>query len=301
VKQIQPIKNWGALLVFPITILLSGTVVLASGCHPPLRSLPHAPTTYKDSVAYTAAAINSLVRAVDATHRADGTLPPSLQEALQGARAFDMADAWGNPLAYGADGPLFWIASGGRDGVRGTEDDIVALARLGRHVPCELRTPFVTHYYSDRAPRCEDTPHVILPLCPETRQVLRHFEDLRRVPSGERVERTGTQLVRLAWIIDMIGREVGAVPPEPLALAPELMMDAWGATVRYRTRGDRFEIRSAGADRRFWSADDVVVEAELAVPRSCVYWHDGRSVRCEAERPPCDGGGLRMPYSGNSP
>lgn len=58
-----------------------------------------------------------------------------------------------------------------------------------------------------------------------------------------------------------------AVPPGTRCTLRELPADPWGTPYRYGNRGATFDLSSAGPDRVFGSADDIV-RAPMAHPRS---------------------------------
>jgi hypothetical protein len=81
------------------------------------------------------------------------------------------------------------------------------------------------------------------------------------------VDLTHVRLVRLHWFIRDGESRGGELPPSLDHVLPQAMdaqtrmrmlRDGWGRPFRYRRSGDDFEIRSAGPDGRFGSADDVV-------------------------------------------
>jgi hypothetical protein len=81
------------------------------------------------------------------------------------------------------------------------------------------------------------------------------------------VDLTHVRLVRLHWFIRDGESRTGELPPSLKHVLPQAMdaqskvqmlRDGWDRPFRYRRSGDDFEIRSAGPDGRFESADDVV-------------------------------------------
>jgi len=98
----------------------------------------------------------------------------------------------------------------------------------------------------------------------------------RDVTRRDSVLTAGRGLVRLVFYIDQYGQKNGSLPPD---LAPvltsyeranEQIRDPWGRHVRFMPRGRSFELQSAGVDRRFDTADDIIVLGQL-----------GRSIPCE--------------------
>jgi hypothetical protein len=138
-----------------------------------------------------------LVREIDAEGRTIEALPPWLGDAASTQRR-SLTDAWERPLDVHVRGALFEIRSAGADGVHGTGDDISAVGKLGRVLPCEVRRLEHVTRFEDVAPP-ETPPDTIYPLC----EALKHSGIARgRVPPPDSVTAQGEHLVRVAWIVD---------------------------------------------------------------------------------------------------
>ena len=81
------------------------------------------------------------------------------------------------------------------------------------------------------------------------------------------VDLTRVRLVRLHWFIRDGASRTGELPPSLDHVLPqaidarsrmEMLRDGWGRPFRYSRSDNDFEIRSAGPDGRFGSADDIV-------------------------------------------
>jgi hypothetical protein len=259
---------------------------LHAGCVQLPPPISHQPATYSDSVAHTARTMAHLVHAIDARWRSQGVLPSLLDDALPHTLLLT-DDIWSNPIQFQREGLGFTLTSYGRDQVPGTEDDIVVTARLGRSLPCEVRTPFARDQYADYAPACATTPPQLLSFCHSAREVLPDLQEVREVPPHERTTRTGIHLVRLAWLIDQRGRAVGGVIPTLRAYNPVVLVDAWGNPLRYTPSSESFEIRSPGPDGVFDTYDDIFVQAEFTRPIPCEYRDGDQIVQCSIPPPHC--------------
>lgn len=248
--------------------------------------------TSQDSVRQTGMRLHALVGAVDRVARGVGALPGTLGD-IEREPVGASADSWGKEFRYSATGNAFEIRSAGRDGAFGSADDIVATGRLGRSIPCEIRDERQTTRWDNVAPRCDAVRiERIYPLCP----VLERADRVEReVPAtqADSVRAMGRRLVRVARAVDGFGRHLGTVPPS--LRGPVIwdrnrggeLPDLWGTLVRYSTEGTLFELRSAGPDRAFDSADDIVVEAVLGSSIVCRFRTGGGEESCSEAPPPC--------------
>lgn len=267
--------------------LASNCALLAGNRVPPER--PDR-ASRQDSVTTTAMLLYRLVREIDAEGRTIKALPSWLGDAGSTQRP-SLTDAWERPLDVQVRGALFEIRSAGADGSHGTNDDISAVGKLGRVLPCEARRLQHVTRFEDVAPPCDETPpDTIYPLC----EALKYSGIARgKVPPPDSVAAQGEHLVRVAWIVDGYGRELSTPTlelrnvPLPGQNASRELVDLWGSVVRYTRRGSAFELRSAGRDRALGSHDDIVVSATLATPAQCSF-RVGNEVRsCTLRPPPC--------------
>ncbi|SOD03413.1 Type II secretion system (T2SS), protein G [bacterium JGI 053] len=80
----------------------------------------------------------------------------------------------------------------------------------------------------------------------------------------------------LRWLITLYLEERGAVPerlddafpPGPETRWTTYSHDAWGNHYRYARVGTDYELRSAGADGRFGTPDDIVATRLKGTPRA---------------------------------
>lgn len=104
---------------------------------------------------------------------------------------------------------------------------------------------------------------------------------------------TERRLIGLVSYIDAFGRESTGLPPtldpviERSRAAAERTVDAWGRAVRYTADGRRLELRSAGADATFSTADDIVVYGQLGREIPCEVQTEGRTFNYDDLAPPC--------------
>ena len=101
---------------------------------------------------------------------------------------------------------------------------------------------------------------------------------------------TAARLRSLVELVDAHGRPARSLPPSlapVLRDRPGLAGDIWGRTFRYVSRGLHFELRSAGPDARFETADDVVMLGQLGRTIPCEVRMMDRVVRHEDRAPPC--------------
>ena len=73
--------------------------------------------------------------------------------------------------------------------------------------------------------------------------------------------------------------------PSRYGLGMEEIGDIWGRPLRYVRSGQDYAIRSAGADGRFETADDIVIQGRLARTVPCAF-QVGRELRQCDEKPP---------------
>jgi len=233
-----------------------------------------------------------LVREIDAEGRTIKALPAWLSDA-QSAQRRSFTDAWGRPLDVQVRGALYELRSAGRDGSHGNDDDVVAIGKLGRSLPCEVRRLQDVARFEDVAPPCDETPpDTIYPLC----EALKRAGITRDAgPPADSVAAEGEHLVRVARVMDGYARELSTLPlqlrnlPLPGQNASRELVDVWGSVVAYTPRSTAFELRSAGPDRTSGSHDDVVVNGVLGTPARCSF-RVGDEVRsCAVPPPPCGG------------
>lgn len=252
----------------------------------------HPLATRQDSVRVTIARVHGLVRTMDRVGRETGALPQTLIDPTA-EPGFSGRDPWGRELQYSATGRAFEIRSAGSDGTRGTTDDIVAIGRLGRAIPCELRHDGLTTRWDRVAPPCERmSTETIYRLCPALSQSDRVN---RTIPATHRdsILAVGQRLVRVARAIDGYGREIGTTP-ETLS-GPGIwgrtqdgrLLDLWGTAVRYRISSEEFELTSAGPDRNLDTADDIIVRAAIGSGVACEFRTEWGEQRCAEPTPAC--------------
>lgn len=246
----------------------------------------------QDSVRQTGMWLHALIGAVDRAGRGAGSLPATLGN-VGGEPGGAPVDSWGREFRYSVTENAFEIRSAGRDGAFDSTDDIVATGRLGRSIPCEIRDERQTTRWDNVAPRCDDVRiERIYALCP----VLERADRVEReVPAtqADSVLAMGRRLVRVARAVDGFGRQLGTVPPS--LRGPAIwdrnrggeLPDLWGTLVRYSTESTLFELRSAGPDRAFDSADDIVVEAVLGSSIACRFRTRRGEESCSEAPPPC--------------
>jgi hypothetical protein len=98
------------------------------------------------------------------------------------------------------------------------------------------------------------------------------------VTRGDSVLTSGRGLIRIVHYVDQYARSHGRLPAElepvlaAYSRAREQERDVWGNAVRYLVRGRDYELRSAGPDGVFSTADDIIVWGQL-----------GRNIPCQAE------------------
>jgi hypothetical protein len=115
------------------------------------------------------------------------------------------------------------------------------------------------------------------------------------VSRRDSVAETGTMMYTMARHTGEYGGSLGRLPStfEPIVEAhPHVWVwqryangaDVWGRPVRYSPDGTRFELRSAGPDGVFDTADDIVMMGMLGRDRPCSSRNEYRSHVFE---PPC--------------
>ena len=104
-------------------------------------------------------------------------------------------------------------------------------------------------------------------------QIQRNVNPAREPGAGrDSVLATGHDLNALVVLLDRYGRPAGQLPAtlEPvLQRSDKSGRDIWGTAIRYLPNGLRYELRSAGRDRTFDTADDVVFTGQLGRNRPC--------------------------------
>lgn len=261
--------------------LLSGREVPAERADPP---------TQQDSVSVTAMSLYRLVRDIDAEGRTINALPSWLSNA-QSTRRQSLMDAWGRLFDIQVRGVLYEIRSAGPDGLRGTDDDISAIGKLGRILPCEVRRLGHVARFEEVAPSCDETTSItIYPLC----DALKYSgAEHMSVPPPDSVVAEGQHLIRVAWIIDGYGRELSTLPlelrniPLPGQNAHRELIDLWNNVVGYTRSSSDFELRSPGRDRSLGSQDDIVVTGVLGTPVQCSFRVGGEVRSCTLSPPLC--------------
>ncbi|MBB4637982.1 hypothetical protein FHS01_004041 [Longimicrobium terrae] len=274
--------------------LLAGAAVAACGTGRGSRVSDDLGALYtrQDSVWHAGWRLYSLVGVIDRVGRTAGSLPLTLYE-IRDERVSILNDPWGREFRYAPTGTAFELRSAGSDGAFDSGDDIVALARLGRAFPCELRDELQTTRYERIAPLCatgEGT--TVYRLCPALNESDRPE---RIVPATQRdsISATGRRLVRVARAIDGYGREIGTLPET--FRGPGIghrddrgeLPDMWGTIVRYVRAGTAFELRSAGPDRIHGSADDIAVSATLGSSIPCLFRTQWGDEQCWEAPPAC--------------
>lgn len=275
----------------PLGCALLGIAALA--CVPHERDDDLLPLyTRQDSVRVAIARVHGLVGVMDREGRGAGALPQTLIDPTA-QPGFSGRDPWGHEFRYSATGRAFEIRSAGSDGTMGTADDIIAVGRLGRAIPCEVRHDGLITTWDRVAPSCERmTTEKIYPLCPslsESDRVDRSIPPTRR----DSIATVGQRLVRVARTIDGYGREIGTAP-ETLS-GPGIwgrtqdgrLLDLWGSGVRYRVSGEEFELASAGPDRNLDTADDIIVRAAIGSGVACEFRAEEGEQRCAEPAPAC--------------
>jgi hypothetical protein len=264
---------------------------LLAACHPGRvrATVWEGPVTREDSVGLAGRTLWNLVRRLDEFGRTTGKLPATLAPVLEAPRTG--TDPWGRSIRYTPDSLTFELRSAGADGVLESNDDVVALGRVGRNLPCETRDEYRTERYEHIVAPCDTSPTMVLPLCPPLLQ-LRPIEQPPATPRDS-VLLTGRRLVRFARIIEGVARERGGLPPALAAVPGQPrfpdwgLPDAWDRRVEYTPRGQRFELRSAGPDARLHSADDIVVAGQLGQVIPCEFRAGDGVLTCDVPPPAC--------------
>jgi hypothetical protein len=278
-------------------ITSAGAMALLMGCqlfhahYPPI--LPHAVATKQDSVKEAWGLVYAYTRAVDHYARPGGVLPSTLDPVAERGEAGPAVDVWGRHLRYRPDGLRFELRSGGSDGLFDTNDDIVALGRLGRDEPCEIRTEFGVSTGVGFEPPCgADSTILVLPRCPQLTGRTHHDDEVP--PTGwDSVQVMGLRLVRVARGVDGVGRDLGGLPlslrpvPSFSSLNMDEIGDIWRRPVRYHHHDRDFEVRSAGADGEFDTNDDIVVNGRLGQTLPCAFRTERGTDTCNEPPPYC--------------
>jgi hypothetical protein len=249
-------------------------------------------STQQDTVRVAIARLHGLVRTIDEVGRRVGVLPQALVDP-HSPPGCSGRDPWGRQVRYSVTGRAFEIRSAGPDGMMDTADDIVAIGRLGRSIPCEMRHGGLTTTWVRVAPPCERmNAGRIYALCPGLSASDRMDRSVPGTPRDSMLA-VGQRLVRVARAIDGYGREIGATPESlsgPLIwgrTGDGEILDLWGSVVRYRTSGEEFELTSAGPDRNLNTADDIIVTAAIGSGVPCEFETGWGRQRCAEPIPGC--------------
>ena len=271
-------------------------VVLLTACVPESGRRPASSPrtdTRQDSLGSTWRLVYGYVRLIDQYARPQGTLPTTLGPVADQDPAGLRKDAWGRQLRYRPNGLRFEVRSAGSDGVFETTDDIVAFGQLGRNQPCEIRDPLRVWTGVGFEPPCTaDSPVSVLPQCPAEINY-RQSDDGIPASRADSIRMMGIRLVRIAWGVDGIGRDLGALPlslrpiPSPDHITLQDIGDIWGRPLRYTPDAREFEVRSAGPDAQFETRDDIVVHGRLGQVNACEFRSEGGTVTCAVPPPTC--------------
>lgn len=262
--------------------------VIAGGCGSGVEpsQTPAPGQLQPSSIPAAVAQLGELVHLIDHYARPRGRLPSSLGPVIEGFSASSDRDPWGRPLRYRADEARFELRSAGADGRLDTGDDIVALGRLGRNLPCEIRDPTQVVDYADSVPPCAETDPPVLPRC----------EPLKWIPEPSFPARSpqdsvllaGRRLVAYVRNVNGHGRDVGGLPTHlRQVISNRDLVDPWGGPIRYSTEGIRFELLSAGSDREFATHDDIIVRATLGERIPCEFRAAEKTLQCSDPYPVC--------------
>jgi hypothetical protein len=266
-------------------------LVTLVGCkpHPPIGG--PIPIGVDDPILSSRRRMAVILRLVDSAGRDAGRLPGHLQQ-LQAVDSSRRKDAWGELITYAAHDDRFELGSNGPDRIRGTQDDILMMGRLGRNLPCEIRVGARVLYLDEQAPRCQASGGWILPLCPRLNR--RPANDPVAISVADSIALTGTRLVRYAWSVDERAREIGALPASlgtvlgyPRVANGRDLADAWGRAVRFTARDSSFELRSSGADATFNTPDDIFLNAIVGTDIHCRYRSGAGEETCRSQPPNC--------------
>lgn len=246
-----------------------------------------------DPVFRASSMLYSLVQEVDRLGRNAGSLPGTLAE-VSDAPGIALVDPWGTTYRYSVTENEFEIRSAGRDSSFESDDDVVAIGRLGRSLPCEVRSETLVTRSDNVAPRCEAVgTQLVLKLCPPLGRSDR-VDGVVPATRRDSVLAMGLRLVRVARAVDGFGREIGTLPRTlsgPVVLnrnSQGTPPDLWGQPVRYTPAGMRFELRSPGPDRNHDSEDDIVVAGELGSVIPCQFQTGSGTLTCSEPPPDCD-------------
>ena len=277
----RPLRAIGVALV----------LALLTGCNPPgVSAIRDVPGTSRDSVTHTVMLMWDLGRQLDSYGRSVGILPPTLDSITKSDQT-RLVDVWRGRINYRVDGLTFELRSPGPDGLLKTPDDVVSIGMVGRNLPCETRNSSGTRRYEEIVAECSAEPPIILPLCPAL--IVRGNQEDELVTSRDSVLVTGRRLVRIARIVDGVGRERGGLPPSTRSIPghPRIndvgIPDAWNRAIQYEALGRRFELRSAGPDGMFGTGDDIVVQSELGRTIPCAFATGEGERTCSSPPPEC--------------
>ena len=275
-----------------LTLISLATALLNCACHTGgLRnSVWEGPVTQQDSVVLAQRILWDLVQRLDSMGRTPAGLPATLRPLLDSTGAGG-TDPWARTIRYTPQGLSFEVRSSGSDGVLQNENDVIALGRVGRSLPCETRDQYGARHYENIVAPCSASPPLVLPLCPS---LIKLEPSEQAGPTArDSVLATGRRLLRFARIIDGVGRERGglpaslrAVPGQP-RLAEWEIPDAWARSVSYVAQGQHFELRSPGSDGKFQTGDDIHVTGQLGQPILCRFEAGGGTMSCDSPPPSC--------------
>lgn len=132
------------------------------------------------------------------------------------------------------------------------------------------------------------------PPTPPPSAAFHHQPETRR----DSVLEAANHLGRVVHLLDRYARPTGNLPEtlEPvLASFPHLpARDLWGNRIRYSPAGLRYELRAAGPDGEFNTADDIVSLGQLGRVFPCETRHLFGAIRYEDSSPPCSSGRVHV-------
>lgn len=107
----------------------------------------------------------------------------------------------------------------------------------------------------------------------------------------------GRGLVRLVFYVDKYRQVHGRLPSDLTPIlasserAAEQHADIWGRDIRFRPLQNRFELRSAGPDGIFETADDIIVLGQVGRNIPCELRDSHRVLTYEEIAPRCSNAG----------
>ena len=134
---------------------------------------------------------------------------------------------------------------------------------------------------------------ITLTACTPSRSQVSTVGDHELVTRRDSVQSAWRLVYAYSRAVDHIGRPRRELPSSLSELGGALpQRDVWGSTLRYLKRDREFEVRSAGSDGVFETADDVVAKGRLGRDRPCevrdefgVWVGDSAEPRCSEARP----------------